>query len=383
MIAATPFFADRGCHIRIYNEIKYLHRLGYEIELLTYHVGRDVGGIRIDRISASAHYDNISPGASWHKIYLDFLLFCKTLLRFIKVRPEIIHAHLYEGLLVAWLAKTLSLSKAPIVFDCQGSLAEEMYSYHLRKYPAGKLVRSCFRLLERLLLKLPDLILCSSERSRDILSTRYRVDSKKLMLLPDGFDPELVVNAEFSDVTKLRQSLGIPDANLVVLYSGTLSRAKGVHNLLNLVPAAVAADSRLTFLFVGYGELLEEYRIKLSSHVTEGNVVFTGRVSYFDLPNYLTIASLAVDPKYSSTESSAKMPLYLSAGLPVVCLESPNEDLTPYVMRLNKMEDLLQFLRLGIFPQRAERTSGLSSYSWRVLASAISDAYQKLHSRSP
>ena len=29
MIAPTPFFADRGCHTRIYGEITALQRLGH------------------------------------------------------------------------------------------------------------------------------------------------------------------------------------------------------------------------------------------------------------------------------------------------------------------------------------------------------------------
>ena len=41
MIAPTQFFADRGCHIRILEEIRALKRLGHKLELLTYHSGED------------------------------------------------------------------------------------------------------------------------------------------------------------------------------------------------------------------------------------------------------------------------------------------------------------------------------------------------------
>ena len=45
-IAPTPFFADRGCHIRIRNEIESLRDQDVEVTLCTYHQGRDVEGIR-------------------------------------------------------------------------------------------------------------------------------------------------------------------------------------------------------------------------------------------------------------------------------------------------------------------------------------------------
>ena len=42
MIAPTPFFADRGCHIRILGEAKALIDLGHELILCTYFLGRDI-----------------------------------------------------------------------------------------------------------------------------------------------------------------------------------------------------------------------------------------------------------------------------------------------------------------------------------------------------
>jgi hypothetical protein len=48
-IAPTPFFADRGCHMRILGEIEALKRRGHEFLLLTYHLGRDIDGVATKR----------------------------------------------------------------------------------------------------------------------------------------------------------------------------------------------------------------------------------------------------------------------------------------------------------------------------------------------
>ncbi|GAH30553.1 unnamed protein product [marine sediment metagenome] len=42
VIAPTPFFADRGCHIRILEEIRALQKLGNKVTLYTYGLGRDM-----------------------------------------------------------------------------------------------------------------------------------------------------------------------------------------------------------------------------------------------------------------------------------------------------------------------------------------------------
>ena len=48
-IAPTPFFADRGCHIRIRNEIEALRDSGVRVILCTYQLGDDQEGIDIRR----------------------------------------------------------------------------------------------------------------------------------------------------------------------------------------------------------------------------------------------------------------------------------------------------------------------------------------------
>ena len=79
MLAPTPFFADRGCHVRIYEEARTLAALGHRVEIVTYHIGRDLPGIITHRIPAIPWYRKLEAGPSWHKPYLDILLFCKAL----------------------------------------------------------------------------------------------------------------------------------------------------------------------------------------------------------------------------------------------------------------------------------------------------------------
>ena len=50
MIAPTPFFADRGCHVKIFEEIKAFSKRGIKVVLTTYHIGRNIDGIDIRRI---------------------------------------------------------------------------------------------------------------------------------------------------------------------------------------------------------------------------------------------------------------------------------------------------------------------------------------------
>ncbi len=90
MIAPTPYFADRGCHVRIYEEARALTKLGHEVCIVTYHLGRDMPGVRVVRTPHIPWYGKLEAGPSWHKPYLDILLLWKALIEapFIPSPPD-------------------------------------------------------------------------------------------------------------------------------------------------------------------------------------------------------------------------------------------------------------------------------------------------------
>ena len=66
IIAPTPFFADRGCHVRILEEARALMALGRQVTICTYHNGRDINGIDARRIVKIPWYSKLSAGPSFH-----------------------------------------------------------------------------------------------------------------------------------------------------------------------------------------------------------------------------------------------------------------------------------------------------------------------------
>lgn len=325
MIAATPFFSDRGCHIRIYNEIKYLKKNNIDVVLCTYHLGYNPPGINdnnIKRITNIPWYKKITPGASWGKIYLDFLLLILSFKEYLKIKPKIIHAHLYEGLIIAWFVKILTFSRVKIIFDCQGSLAEEMYQYTLHKNKLFKIFYNIFHLIEKVSLHFPDKILCSSKNSFDFIKHKYNISDRKIDILNDGIDDEMFKKVTIEERIKIRNEYNTPNDNIVIIYTGSMAKAKGVDELLEVLPGLIKENNRLTFVFAGYGELEDIYRNKYQKYVKNGNVIFIGRLSYFTLPKILSLADYAIDPKRDSSESSGKMFNYMAAGLPVICFKN-------------------------------------------------------------
>src|SRR5690348_8178306 len=99
MLAPQPFLEERGAPFAIYHHIRALLAMGFEVDLVTYHLGKTVNlpGLRIFRIPALLGIRQVRVGPSWAKIPLDVLVFCLALWRLLRVRYDAIHTHEEAG----------------------------------------------------------------------------------------------------------------------------------------------------------------------------------------------------------------------------------------------------------------------------------------------
>jgi glycosyltransferase involved in cell wall biosynthesis len=186
MIAPTPFFADRGCHVRILGQAKALISLGHQVILCTYHLGRDVAGIPTERTLAVPWYKKLSPGPSWHKFYIDLLLLWRVLVECRKFRPEIIHAHLHEGIVIGKIASRLF--GVPLVADLQGSLTDEILAHNF--IPNFRWLVAFVRWVEKRVSRMPAHLIVSSKHTAQICVERYGISADRVSWLMDGVDLE-------------------------------------------------------------------------------------------------------------------------------------------------------------------------------------------------
>jgi glycosyltransferase involved in cell wall biosynthesis len=318
-IVPTPFFADRGCHMRILGEMKALAKYGYQNIIVTYHNGRDLKGLDIRRIINIPWYRKLEAGPSIHKFYIDIILFFKAAAVYIREKPDIIYGHLHEGAFVGGLIKyLLTWGKVPLAFDVQGSLTSELDTFNWIK--GRKPIRWFFHALEKFICRMPDFFICSSVSNGDIIKNRFHIEPDRVRVVIDG------VHTDFFSKTPqagFRKKLGIPKNAPVIIFTGALLAAKGIWNLVEAIPLVLKKVKNAHFLIVGYP--VEEASQRVKKLGVSRNVHFTGMVDYFKLPDYLLVSDVAVEPKVDKAgEASGKVINYMGAGLPVVCFEGKN-----------------------------------------------------------
>jgi glycosyltransferase involved in cell wall biosynthesis len=380
MIAPTPYFSDRGCHVRIYEEAKALMALGHQVKIVSYHLGRDLEPVPVERTLPIPWYSKHEAGPSWHKPYLDLLLLCTALRVARQFKPDLIHAHLHEGVVVGWpVARWLGI---PLLFDYQGSLSGESLNHGFFK--EGSLLHRLFKGIEGTINRLADRIITSSTPGRQELIEQWRIPPQRVVALPDGVD-----TAMFRHLSKreARHRLGLDEQVPVIVFLGLLSRYQGVDLLLQAAKQLIQNGRNFRLLVMGYPE--EPYR-KQAEELNIGSfITFTGRVDYADAPMLLAAGDLAVSPKISETEANGKLLNYMACGLPVVAFDAPvNWELLGddgIYAAFGDVVDLARCLSTVLADREALRQRGkrlrvraVEQLAWDVRVKELEAVYQQL-----
>jgi glycosyltransferase involved in cell wall biosynthesis len=385
MIAPTSFFADYGCHVRILEEALILRQLGNQVLICTYHNGRDIGGLEIERTMAIPWRTDYEVGSSKHKIAFDALLQITALSAANRFRPDVIHGHLHEGALIGYtISKLLGV---PLVFDFQGSMTSEMTDHGFLN-PDGPFFGPAHR-LERAIVGMPAAILTSSHHAAALLSNDFHCPEEKIVALAD------CVNADFfapmqslEERRRLKERLSIPAHRQVVVYLGLLAEWQGTGLLLQAATHLIAQMPDVHFLIMGFPSV-EEYRQQAFNLGLDDHVTFTGKIPYEQAPSHLALGDVAVAPKMSATEGSGKLLNYMAMGLPTVAFDVPvsREFLGEQgvyaqhgdaVSLANALHGLLSDREDALAKGHALRKRAVERFSWANAGVKLMDVYQNL-----
>ena len=120
----------------------------------------------------------------------------------------------------------------------------------------------------------------------------------------------------------LRDSLGIDMQDQVITYMGSFFYFSGLPECIREFAPHSAKNKKLKLLLIGGGEQDRELRELVSSLGLTKSVVFTGFVPYAELPRYLKLSSIAINPLKISQVAAVAFPhkvlQYLATGLTVV-----------------------------------------------------------------
>lgn len=305
MVAACPFPWPRGTPIRIQCIAEAVALRGHSVHVVTYHLGEVLPDcpFHVHRIPSVPTYGRTAPGPTLRKLLqLDPML--ARLLRRLhhEHRFDVVHAHHYEGLLVA----SHAIRDTPIVYDAHTLLAGELPSYRLG-LPRW-LIRAVAPHLDRHLPRRAHRIIAVSETIRDALVALGATAPQHLHVIPNGVEWQ-----------RFPVEHGITPDGRTVIFTGNLALYQGVDLLLEAFATLHARrpDLRLMIVtdssFAPFEGLAQQLGVRAAIDLRQ--------VAFPQQSALLAAAAVAVNPRVRCDGIPQKLLNYMAAGMPIATFE--------------------------------------------------------------
>lgn len=312
MISPQPFFEPRGTPISVYERLRALSTLGQEVDLVTYHVGKNVNipGVRIYRTPRIPLIRDVKTGPSWPKIFLDGLVFIKTFMLLVTKKYDVIHSHEEASFFGLILARIFHVRH---VYDMHSSLPKQLANFNFGNWwPLVKL----FEFLEGLVLRTCDTVITIDEDLKNYVMEKepqIRQFLVENLALHDGRNPP------DSNFTKeVRKSLGL-DGKSPIVYTGSFESYQGIELLIECAEIVCQREPRAIFILVGgKPDQIRRHRELVIKKNLQHFIYFMGIVPPEEAIAYLGIAEILVSPRADGTSVPLKIYSYLHSGKPIV-----------------------------------------------------------------
>ena len=372
MVAACPFPAPRGTPTRVRRLAEALDARGHAVRVVAYHLGAaEPLPYPVDRIPAVPWYGRTSAGPTLTKLLLlDPLLVLRLRRTLAEAPADLVHAHHYEGLAVALLARP----RVPIVYDAHTLLAAELPSYG--PPGSGELLRTLGLLLDRLLPGLAARTVAAGERVREALVARGAVAPDSVAVVGNGVEDRFLAAPPGPPARA-------PGVGTIV-FTGNMAPHQGIDLLLRAFASVRERRPGARLLLVSHEPFDAHEAVARALGVRPWTEVRLAAPA--EVPALLAGGDVAVSPRTDCPGVPQKLLNYMAAGRPIVAFDGsagelehdrtglrvPNGDVAAFADAIVRLLDEPAFAAgLG---ERA-RAVAAGERSWAAAAARLEAVY--------
>lgn len=173
---------------------------------------------------------------------------------------------------------------------------------------------------ERTICNLADRIIVVSTPLARIMAAAG-VKASSIEVMPNGVSPQHFRTG--GDSGELRRRLGLEGA-LVVGFVGWFRKWHGLEMLLEAFDNSRLAAAGVKVLLIGDGPAMADLKALVAARGMEAGVVFSGPLPHAEVPRYLDLVDIAVQPAANEYCCPMKILEYMALGKPVVAPRQEN-----------------------------------------------------------
>ena len=286
-----------------------LLKYGHDVRILTLsetkHSYEKDGAVYIGSVGAGKIYPGARLTLTRENIYIKKL---------INWKPDVVHSQSeFSTFLIArHIANRLQI---PIVHTYH--TVYENYTHYFSPVKAWGKAMTAF--LTNKALKHTQCVIAPTEKVYSLL-TSYGV-KQEIKVVPTGIDlTKFNIKVKLSIKKMLKEKIGIPNGNKVLVSVGRLAKEKNLEEILLYL--SQLNRKNLTLLIVGDGpnhKSLEQYAKELD---IADRVIFTGMISPHNIGTYYQLGDVFVSASNSETQGLTYIEA-LANGVPTICRKDP------------------------------------------------------------
>ena len=309
-VAPIPRGSTKESHSRLQGITSSLTELGYDSVICTYAESKSIDGAENLRASASKKnvrtQDQLKKCALSSNLKLAFL----SLKTFNKIDPVAIHSYGFSGLSIAMLIKLFYFWKrTPVIVD-------------LNTADASRLTKMSRYTPKILLAHLSTLITCPNKTEMLKIQEHLGLNNRKISLVVDGINSFPVTDLKRKEI--IRQKLRLPENKTVIVVNEVLEKSSLLKDIKNIIMECRDLQNELHFVIIGNPKKYLQSYLKKSN--VKGLCTFVGDVDDKLLPQYYSIADIALAPSYLHEDKDRiKLLTFMANELPVIAYDGKNQ----------------------------------------------------------
>ena len=234
---------------------------------------------------------------------------------------DIIHSHHEFGIgnMAVILSKEFNI---PLVHTLHTMYEDNLYYItrgHFEKFSKGVLKR----FLKFYCVKECEELVVPTEKVYNWLKYDYKF-KKDISIIPSGIDTKRFnrENLDKESIKNLRKYYNLKPKDFILISVGRIAPEKDLDYLIKRMPEIIKKHSNIKLLFIGDGPEIEKLKDLAISKKVDKNVLFTGKVTWDDMPYYYALGDVLVSSSTYETQGLTVVEAMASSVIPV-CIEDP------------------------------------------------------------
>ena len=231
-----------------------------------------------------------------------------------KMNLDVIHVHTEFG--VGFFARIVAKNLNIPVVSTYHTMYED-YTHYVNLFGFEEVDKMTKRIVSTFSRSISDnvqAVISPSEKTKEKL-LKYGVKTP-IYVIPTGLDFSMfdMRQIQMDTITSIRKAYGIQEDDKLIVYLGRIAEEKSID--IPIEGFRYVEDEHIKLMIVGDGPQLDDYRELAKKYHLEDKVIFTGKKSREEVPQYYACADCFVSASLSETQGMTFIEA-LACGLPV------------------------------------------------------------------